>query len=366
MVFKVKIPCEKRALAIYLRKETGASYPKIGQKCGISTSSAERICKEFFGADKRRLATNKKRGRPKKISERMKRLLQRNLLKMREEDPNFTVEKLLKVGGFDLRTISVRTYMRCLNKMGFQYLQTRKKGLLTARDRQLRLQYTRRMNREERNNPGFWKEEIGFFLDGVSFVFKTNPFNTAMSPKSRVWRKKSEGLQLTSKGSKELAGRKRLHVMVAIAYGKGVVLKEPYEKLNGTFFANFIREHFNLCFGRAGPKRNGARKFVMDNYPSLTSQAALTALEDTECELFVIPPRSPDLNPIENIFHVVKDDLEEEAIVKNIIKESFEEFKARVLKKLGEVDSAVVDRAIESMATRITLIIKGKGYRTKY
>jgi len=30
------------------------------------------------------------------------------------------------------------------------------------------------------------------------------------------------------------------------------------------------------------------------------------------------------------------------------------------------VDSAVVDRAIESMATRITLIIKGKGYRTKY
>jgi len=81
MVFKVKIPCEKRALAIYLRKETGASYPKIGQKCGISTSSAERICKEFFRADKRRLATNKKRGKPKKISERMKRLLQRNLLK---------------------------------------------------------------------------------------------------------------------------------------------------------------------------------------------------------------------------------------------------------------------------------------------
>ena len=155
-----------------------------------------------------------------------------------------------------------------------------------------------------------------------------------MSPKSRVWRKKSEGLQLTSKGSKELAGGKRLHVMVAIAYGKGVVLKEPYEKLNGTFFANFIREHFNLCFGRAGPKRNGAWKFVMDNDPSQTSQGALTALEDTECELFVIPPRSPDLNPRENIFHVVKDDLEEEAIVKNIIKESFEEFKARVLKKL--------------------------------
>jgi len=92
---------------------------------------------------------------------------------MRAEGPNFTVEKLLKVGGFDLRTISVRRYMRCLNKIGFQYLQTRKKGLLTARDCQLRLQYARRMNREERNNPGFWKEEIGFSLDGVSFILST-------------------------------------------------------------------------------------------------------------------------------------------------------------------------------------------------
>ena len=124
MVFKVNIPPEKRARASYLRTETGASYPKIGQKCGISTSSAEHICKQFFGVGKTRVATNKKRGRPQKISLRMKRLLQRNLLKMREEDPNFTVEKLLKVSGFDLRTISLRTYIRCFNEMGYRHLQT--------------------------------------------------------------------------------------------------------------------------------------------------------------------------------------------------------------------------------------------------
>ena len=60
------------------------------------------------------------------------------------------------------------------------------------------------------------------------------------------WRRKSEGLQVTSKGSKDLGGGKRLHLMEAIAYGKGVMLKEPYEKLDGNFFANFIREHLNL------------------------------------------------------------------------------------------------------------------------
>ena len=154
--------------------------------------------------------------------------------------------------------------------------------------------------------------------------------------------------------------------MVAMAYRHGVILREPYEKLNGKFFANFIREHFNLCFGRAGPKRNRSRKFVMDNDSSQTSKAAMNALQETESELLRIPARSPDLNPIENIFNVVKDTLEKEAIERNITKETFEEFKTRVLQTLGDVDPGIIDRAIDSMPTRIKLIIQGNGYRTKY
>ena len=62
--------------------------------------------------------------------------------------------------------------------------------------------------------------------------------------------------------------------MVAIAYEKGVILKEPHDKLNGQFFANFIGQHFNLRFGRAGPKRDGKRVFVMDNDRSQVSKLA--------------------------------------------------------------------------------------------
>ena len=29
------------------------------------------------------------------------------------------------------------------------------------------------------------------------------------------------------------------------------------------FFANFLKEHFNLCFGKARPKIDGKRVFVM-------------------------------------------------------------------------------------------------------
>ena len=73
---------------------------------------------------------------------------------------------------------------------------------------------------------------------------------------------------LIGKGSKDLAGGRRVDVMVAIAHGKGVILAEPYEKMNGNFFAHFIKNKFNICFAKAGPKHDGKRIFVMGNDPS--------------------------------------------------------------------------------------------------
>ena len=42
------------------------------------------------------------------------------------------------------------------------------------------------------------------------------------------------------------------------------------------------------------------------------------------------PPRSPDLNPIENLFHLVSKQLIEDAIDKRITSENFEQFSDRV------------------------------------
>ena len=48
------------------------------------------------------------------------------------------------------------------------------------------------------------------------------------------------GLKLTAKGSKDLAGGRRLHVLVAVAYKNGVILAVPFENMNVTFFAKLI------------------------------------------------------------------------------------------------------------------------------
>ena len=133
MVFKSKISPEKRALAILLRKESGLSFPKTAEKCKISTSSAERICKGGFCQSREKQITSKKTGRPRKISPRVARMLQRNLLKMRNEGLAVTVKKLVEYSGLSLQTASVHTYSRYLNDLGFFFLQARKKGLLTEK-----------------------------------------------------------------------------------------------------------------------------------------------------------------------------------------------------------------------------------------
>ena len=50
----------------------------------------------------------------------------------------------------------------------------------------------------------------------------------ASLPKGKVWRTRSEGLRLTSKGSKDLPEGKGLHFRVAITLNKGVILAKEY------------------------------------------------------------------------------------------------------------------------------------------
>ena len=122
-----------------------------------------------------------------------------------------------------------------------------------------------------------------------------------------------------------------------MAYGKGVVLKEVCEKMDGQLFAQFIRTHFNIAIARSGPKRHGQRLFIMDNDPSQRSKVAKRTLQDIEAELHEIPPRSPDINVIESIFHLLRMGLEEEAVTENITCETFQQFRDRVLKVTGKI-----------------------------
>ncbi|KAK3707517.1 hypothetical protein QZH41_006508 [Actinostola sp. cb2023] len=176
-----------------------------------------------------------------------------------------------------------------------------------------------------------WTQDIAFYLDGTGFAYKRNPLDQALAPKARVWRKRCEGLDrgCTAKGQKTGTGGRVVKLMVAISFDKGVITCKAYDKLNGPYFAKFIDDNCETMFVIAD--KGQRRLWLQDGDPSQNSAMARAAMARANCELLSIPPRSPDLNPIENVFKLVSDALREQAITSQIKKETYEEFQDRVI-----------------------------------
>ena len=213
----------------------------------------------------------------------------------------------------------------------------------------------------------FWERGISFYFDGTLFVHKTNPFDQARATQSMAWRRKSEGLALncTTKGKKAGVEGRTAHFFVAIAYGKGVVSCDQYfNRLKGENFADYVRLRFPQIFlDSANPT---AKRFLQDGDPVQNSAAARRAFQEVGAVTFVIPPRSPDLNPIENLFHLVSKQLREDAIDKQITSENFEQFSERVIRTMTNLSKITIDRIIESINNRVAMIIEKRGQRLKY
>ena len=55
-----------------------------------------------------------------------------------------------------------------------------------------------------------------------------------------MWRTRGQGLELTTKGSKELWGDNICHFVVGSSFGAGAALVKEYTKVNGQYFSEVI------------------------------------------------------------------------------------------------------------------------------
>ena len=89
-------------------------------------------------------------------------------------------------------------------------------------------------------------------------------------------------------------------------------------------------------------------------------------MEKVGCRLFEIPARSIDFNPIEKVFHLIGKKLREDAVSRNLTKETFSQFSKRKIHTLLAFSTDVIDKGIELMPRRIDSVIRSQGQRTKY
>lgn len=220
-------------------------------------------------------------------------------------------------------------------------------------------------NMQNNYDADVWTREVAFYFDGASFVHKQHPKSCALAPRGRVWRRKNEGLKpgCLAKGNKEGTGGKSVKMFVAISYAEGVICAQPYEKLNGEKISEFVKHNFNGIFAAS---RKQSRLWLQDGDPSQNSKKAKIAFQCVDAQLLPIPPRSPDCNPIENIFKQVKGELNEQAIKENIEIESYADFQKRVIKTLLQFPVENINTVINSMGRRMQLLIESKGNRLRY
>ena len=133
--------------------------------------------------------------------------------------------------------------------------------------------------------------------------------------------------------------------------------------LNGEFFAKFIEKHFEELFKNSHKE---TRLWIQDSDPSQNSVISQKAMKRVNAQLLKIPPRSPDLNPIENVFTPISEILRRQAIERSISYETYEHFSDRVKSTILNFPKDKVNKLIESMQNRISQVIPRKGQRMKY
>ena len=102
--------------------------------------------------------------------------------------------------------------------------------------------------------------------------------------------------------------------------------------------------------------------FQQDNDPKHTSKKAKKCLEDLNMNVLEWPPQSPDLNPIEHLWDVLKRRLGSYSTPPQGVHELWQ----RVEEEWRKISKEECLALIESMPQRIEAAIKAKGRNTKY
>ena len=363
MTFRRKINAKTRTLASLMVTTGHNSYKKVGKILKMSASSVHRCCKE--GVEKGRRKRNGRLGRPKIISKRDSAHCIRPFEKLQDNGQNPTVKHVMMESSISRG--SYRSYVRVMNIAEYETFLPRRKRMLSRNDKKLRKVFAKHSLPQYDNS--CWRDDASFYVAAVSFVHKYNPHREATKPIGKIWRRRSEGLECTTTGSKDLPEGKRVGVLVAMSYHTGVILAEPYDRMSGSFFAEFVRSWLPRAFidERMKSRQNRMKRlFVMDSDPCQNSKIAKAALANIGANILKIPPRSPDLNPIENIFHNVERTLLEEALREKITYEPYTALSVRILRTQLLVNKYPIKKTINTMPKRLKCIVETNGNSTRY
>lgn len=325
---------EMRSLILKLYGE-GKSYRTIANLIGRSLGMVQNAIKYK--------AVPEKRGRPRKTTEAM----DRKILIECKRDPFASSRVILnKVEA----NVSTRTIRRRLVEKGRRARAARRVPLLRSRHRKNRITFAK-LHIEWVGKEGIKKWRNILFSDESKFMLFGNdgkttvrrPINEAFNPAYTKKTIKFGGGKILVWACFSWYGVGPIHLI------DGIMTKEDYINILEDTMLPFAEWNMPLKW-----------VFQHDNDPKHSARATTSWLQRNNITVLYWPAQSPDLNPIENLWKIVKDKLQE---VKPTNKH---ELWVAVQQAWYSISNETCRNLVDSMPKRCRAVLEKKGWNTKY
>lgn len=316
----------------------GSSSRKIAKELNISQSAVIRVLKRRNVAPQGRVG-----GRRKLLTDGDARLMMR---KMRADTFLTPKEASLLIN----KNVSRWTARRALHNIGYISAVKKPKPALSNKNVAARLKFARQHKDWTVED---WKRVIW------SDESKFNRYQS--DGKQYYWRRQRETIQ-------------RHHVKQTVKHGGGNIMVwgcftwwhvGPLQKIDGIMrkedYLNILKTHLpDFVDMSEYPEEEVV--FQQDGDPKHTSKIVKEWLTGQNFQLMEWPPQSPDLNPIENLWSIVKRRLGQYRTAPSNLSELWQ----RVQLEWQKIPDEIIQKLVESMPNRINMVLQNKGLWTKY
>jgi len=326
---------------VFLRKR-GESYREIGKTLKLSFSTVRHVIKKY---EETNSTKNRRRsGRPKALTVRE----QRNIIKEAIKNPFVSAQSLsADIATSSGKTVSAQTVRNVLHSAKIYGRAARKKPFINDKNRQKRLGFAKAYI----NKPmEFWKNVI------FSDESKYNIFGS--DGKKFVWRRPNTELEKQNIQPTVKHGGGHVMVWGCMSYNGVGNLAFIEGIMNAQMYIDVLRDNLQQSAIKLGIQETF--QFQQDNDPKHTAKKTREwLLQNVPKQLFT-PPQSPDVNPIENLWHILDLQIRKRKISNK------NDLKKVLLEEWSKISPETTQKLVESMPNRLQAIINAKGMHTKY
>jgi len=269
-------------------------------------------------------------GRPKKITADASRALAQFICRDSSISTRTLSTKLSLTG----LNVSRKTIGRHLAEIGYQKDLSRATPMLTADHKRKRVEWAQKHLNDDWDNT--------LFTDETAFQLFRNTVERWYKGKRPVRPMPKDRTKIFAWGGFCVKGKTSLYCFSEI--------------MNAEFYVNILRRHLPEIEDLLGDEW----RFQQDNDPKHTSRLAKNFLQDNMPEVIDWPSNSPDLNPIENLWSIVKRNVEKK------MPKNTDDLRLFMVKEWDDIPESTLIGLVGSMKRRCELIIENNGERIPF